>query len=94
MNVCVLSIIDKWRIIMALIQMSLMSQSLLRTVPVSVVLPADKMIIKGKPVRENKPYKTLYLLHGIYGSNMDWNLRGGDGGPLCGQLCDSAPLGV
>ncbi len=72
MNVCVLSIIDKWRIIMALIQMSLMSQSLLRTVPVSVVLPADKMIIKGKPVRENKPYKTLYLLHGIYGSNMDW----------------------
>ena len=57
---------------MALIQMFLMSQSLLRTVPVSVILPADKMVIEGRPVREDKPYKTLYLPHGIYGSNMDW----------------------
>lgn len=57
---------------MAFIQMNLLSQCLMRTVPVNVVLPADKMVFPGMPVRENKPYKTLYLLHGIFGNHMDW----------------------
>lgn len=57
---------------MALIQMNLLSQSLMRTVPVQVILPADKMTFPGMPVRENKPYKTLYLLHGIFGNCTDW----------------------
>lgn len=57
---------------MALIQMNLMSKSLLRTVPVSVILPVDKMLFPGDKAREDKPFKTLYLLHGVFGSYMDW----------------------
>lgn len=57
---------------MALIQMNLLSQSLMRTVPVNVILPADKMVFPGMPRREDKPYQTLYLLHGIFGSYIDW----------------------
>lgn len=26
----------------------------------------------GMPAREKKPYKTLYLLHGVFGNYMDW----------------------
>lgn len=57
---------------MAYLQMNLLSQSLMRTVPVNVILPADKMVFPGMPVREEKPYKTLYLLHGVFGSHIDW----------------------
>lgn len=57
---------------MALIQMNLMSQALMRTVPVNVIMPADKIPAAGAPVREEKPYKTLYLLHGVFGSYFDW----------------------
>ncbi|SCP98687.1 alpha/beta hydrolase [Anaerobium acetethylicum] len=57
---------------MAFIQMNLLSKSLMRTVPVNVILPADKMVFPGMPVREDKPYKTLYLLHGVFGNYTDW----------------------
>lgn len=57
---------------MAFIQMNLLSQCLMRTVPVNVILPADKMVFPGMPAREDKPYKTLYLLHGVFGNHMDW----------------------
>lgn len=57
---------------MAFIQMNIMSQSLMRTVSVNVILPADKMVLPGMPKREDKPYKTLYLLHGVFGSYIDW----------------------
>ncbi|HHX61258.1 MAG TPA: acetylesterase [Epulopiscium sp.] len=57
---------------MALIQMSLFSQTLMRTVPVNVILPVDKLTFPGMPVREDKPYKTLYLLHGVFGNYTDW----------------------
>lgn len=57
---------------MALIQVNFMSKSLMRTVPMNVILPVDKMIFPGMPVREDKPYKTLYLLHGIFGNYTDW----------------------
>ena len=57
---------------MALIQMNLFSQSLMRQVPVSVILPVDKMLFPGMQQREEKPYKTLYLLHGILGNYTDW----------------------
>lgn len=57
---------------MALIQVNLLSQALMRTVPVNVILPVDKMTFPGMPVREEKPYKTLYLLHGVFGSYIDW----------------------
>lgn len=57
---------------MAFIQMSVLSKSLMRTVPVNVILPMDKMMFPGMPEREEKPYKTLYLLHGIFGNYTDW----------------------
>lgn len=57
---------------MALIQMNLLSKTLMRTVPVNVILPVDKLTFPGMPVREDKPYKTLYLLHGIFGNYTDW----------------------
>ena len=57
---------------MAFIQMNLLSKSLMRTVPVNVILPVDKMVFPGMPAREYKPYKTLYLLHGVFGNYTDW----------------------
>ena len=53
---------------MALIQATFMSNALKRTVPIQVILPVDKLI--GE---EMKPFKTLYLLHGLFGSYHDWN---------------------
>lgn len=57
---------------MALIQVSFMSKSLLRTVPLQVILPVDKFSMDGSDSREEKPFKTLYLLHGLFGSQVDW----------------------
>lgn len=57
---------------MAFIQMNLLSKTLMRTVPVNVILPVDKMVFPGMPEREEKPYKTLYLLHGVFGNYTDW----------------------
>lgn len=57
---------------MALIQVNFMSQSLMRTVQVQVIFPVDKLTLSGMPKREEKPYKTLYLLHGVFGNCTDW----------------------
>lgn len=57
---------------MALIQVNFFSKSLMRTVPMNVILPVDKLAFPGMPVREDKPYKTLYLLHGVFGNYTDW----------------------
>lgn len=57
---------------MAFIQVNLMSEALVRPVPVNVILPVDKLVMPGMPKREEKPYKTLYLLHGVFGNYMDW----------------------
>ena len=57
---------------MAFIQVNLLSRCLMRTVPVNVILPVDKLTFPGQPEREEKPFKTLYLLHGIFGSYIDW----------------------
>lgn len=57
---------------MAILQVNFMSQSLMRTVPIQVILPVDKMTAPGIPPREEKPFKTLYLLHGIFGNYTDW----------------------
>ena len=58
---------------MALIHVDLFSRSLMRTVPFTAVIPVDNVRYDGEPVRQaNKPYKTLYLLNGIYGNNNDW----------------------
>lgn len=56
---------------MALIQMTYLSMALMRTVEVQVILPVDKINLAGGG-QKGKKYKTLYLLHGFLGSNMDW----------------------
>ena len=57
---------------MALIQVNFLSKSLMRTVPLHVILPVDKLTFPGMSQREEKPFKTLYLLHGIFGNYTDW----------------------
>lgn len=61
---------------MAFIEMNIMSECLMRTVQVNVILPADKIEMPdkvGQKVRGNEgPFKTLYLLHGVFGSQVDW----------------------
>lgn len=57
---------------MALIRVDLFSESLMRTVTINAIIPVDKMTLPGMPQREKKPFKTLYLLHGIFGNYTDW----------------------
>lgn len=57
---------------MALITVDFISEKLMRTVTVKVILPTDKLVMPGMPKREPKPFKTLYLLHGIFGNYTDW----------------------
>lgn len=57
---------------MAFLQVNFISESLMRTVTVNVLLPVDKIMLPEKQVQESAPYKTLYLLHGILGNYTDW----------------------
>ncbi|HIS47820.1 MAG TPA: acetylesterase [Candidatus Scybalocola faecigallinarum] len=58
---------------MATFFVNFFSDMLKRTVSVNVILPTDKFYFPGMPKREEgKPYKTLYLLHGVLGNNTDW----------------------
>ena len=53
----------------------MMSESLYRTVNVNVILPVDKIAMpdqKAQKINRTKKFKTLYLLHGIFGSQVDW----------------------
>lgn len=43
----------------------------MRTVTATVVLPTDKLMAGGGASSPQK-YKTLYLLHGIFGNDTDW----------------------
>lgn len=57
---------------MAILDIRLMSEALMRTVDVMVVLPADKLAFPGAPEPKRENFKTIYLLHGIFGSSIDW----------------------
>lgn len=58
---------------MATFQVNFMAETLGRIVTCYVILPTDKAYFPGMPAREKgKPYKTLYLLHGITGNYTDW----------------------
>ncbi|MCR4435205.1 MAG: alpha/beta hydrolase family protein [Clostridiales bacterium] len=57
---------------MALVQVNFISKSLSRTVTFNAVIPTDSLPIPGEPAPEKKPFKTLYLLHGIFGNYTDW----------------------
>lgn len=56
---------------MALIQVDFVSQCLMRIVPMQVILPVDRHPL-SKAEQKRKPFKTLYLLHGIFGNHTDW----------------------
>ena len=59
---------------MALIQVNYLSRALFRTVPLNVILPADKInYMTGEYLDSNgQKFKTLYLLHGLLGNYTDW----------------------
>lgn len=57
---------------MALLQVNFVSSSLMRSVSANVILPVDKIFMDQERSVENKPFQTLYLLHGIFGNYMDW----------------------
>ncbi len=57
---------------MAIIQLNYLSKALLRTVDVTVVLPTDTLDMDTMTYTQKKEYKTLYLLHGIFGDQNDW----------------------
>ncbi|UTY40586.1 esterase family protein [Allocoprobacillus halotolerans] len=52
---------------MALVQVDFVSQKLKRTVTINAIIPVDKESGKRK-----EKFKTLYLLHGIFGNYTDW----------------------
>ncbi len=57
---------------MALIQVNMMSKALMRTVSIQVILPVDNVSLSEQEIEYQKPFKTLYLLHGIFGNYTDW----------------------
>lgn len=57
---------------MALIQCNFFSTSLMRIVPIQVILPTDKQPMPGAAPEDEHPFPTLYLLHGIMGNDTDW----------------------
>lgn len=57
---------------MALIEINFISECLMRTVTVNAIIPFDKIAMPGEEKKEAKPFKTLYLLHGIFGNYTDW----------------------
>lgn len=59
---------------MALIQVNYLSKALFRTVPVQVILPADRISFETMDysMKEGTKFKTLYLLHGLLGNYTDW----------------------
>ncbi len=58
---------------MAVFEVNYFSYALNRRVPVNVILPTDKFYFPGMKKREEgKPYKTLYLLHGVTDNYTDW----------------------
>ena len=57
---------------MALMEVNFFSKALMRPVTMNVILPVDKVFFGEETEEENKPFKTLYLLHGVMGNYTDW----------------------
>lgn len=61
---------------MAVFETTLFSNSLKRITHLTAILPVEMPIFPGfEPPKENKPFRSIYLLHGYSGSNVDW-IRG------------------
>jgi len=74
---------------MALAQVNFFSKSLSRQVTINAIVPVGSFYMPGMPVREKKPFKTLYLLHGIFGNYTDWL-----GGTRIAQWAEARNLAV
>ena len=58
---------------MAQLQVNFFSKTLMRQTAFTAVIPVDKFIFAPSAADdEKKPFKTLYLLHGIFGNCTDW----------------------
>lgn len=57
---------------MAIIDLNFFSKSLYRSVGVKIILPIDKFSLGDDIEWDNKPFKTLYLLHGVFDDNNSW----------------------
>ncbi|MDD7218593.1 MAG: alpha/beta hydrolase-fold protein [Blautia sp.] len=57
---------------MALMRVDFFSKALMRPVTMNVILPADKVFFEEESSEDEKPFKTLYLLHGVMGNYTDW----------------------
>lgn len=53
-------------------EVNFFSKALMRPVTMNVILPVDKVFFGEETEEENKPFKTLYLLHGVMGNYTDW----------------------
>ena len=56
---------------MAIIEVNFISKCLMRVVTFNAIIPVDKFGPQAENA-EQKPLKTLYLLHGIFGNYTDW----------------------
>lgn len=56
---------------MAIIEVNFISKCLMRTVTFNAIIPVDKFGPQAENA-EQKPLKTLYLLHGVFGNYTDW----------------------
>lgn len=56
---------------MAILEVNFISKCLMRTVTFNAIIPVDKFGPQAENA-EQKPLKTLYLLHGIFGNYTDW----------------------
>ena len=57
---------------MAFATVNFFSAALKRPVPINVVIPSDKRVYGSMTTVGAGPYKTLYLLHGVFGNYTDW----------------------
>lgn len=57
---------------MAHLTCNFFAKSLMRTVDITIILPTDKVAFGDANQKMPKTFKTLYLLHGIFGSTSDW----------------------
>lgn len=57
---------------MALIRADFYSEYLQRNVVLTAVIPVDKMDGDHRAKKRRGPYRTVYLLHGLFGQDVDW----------------------
>jgi len=57
---------------MATITMNYFSKSLMRVVQIKAILPIDQIDYMQREYGDIKPFRSLYLLHGIMGNSKDW----------------------